>query len=118
MPVANIDNLLDTRQPVYGDFTETYRISDNIKKSMMDSPNWNKLRPEQREALNMLAVKIARILGGDPDYLDNWVDVGGYARLVEKTICDRTAPSEVIETTPVKKSLSSKLKGALGKGNA
>ena len=37
---------------------------------------------DQREALEMIAHKIARILNGDPNYADNWIDIAGYATLV------------------------------------
>ena len=40
------------------------------------------LSPDQREALEMIAHKIARILNGDPDYADSWHDIAGYAQLV------------------------------------
>jgi hypothetical protein len=30
----------------------------------------------------MVAHKIARIINGDPNYSDSWVDVAGYAKLV------------------------------------
>lgn len=40
------------------------------------------LDPDQREALEMIAHKIARILNGDPNYADSWHDVAGYATLV------------------------------------
>jgi hypothetical protein len=32
----------------------------------------------------MIAVKLARILCGDPDFQDHWLDVIGYAKLAEK----------------------------------
>jgi hypothetical protein len=34
------------------------------------------------EALEMICVKMARIMNGDPLYRDNWVDIAGYAKLV------------------------------------
>jgi hypothetical protein len=37
---------------------------------------------DQREALDMIAHKIGRILNGDPNYADSWVDIAGYAKLV------------------------------------
>jgi len=40
------------------------------------------LNNDQREALEMIAHKIARILNGDPNYADNWIDIAGYATLV------------------------------------
>jgi hypothetical protein len=30
----------------------------------------------------MIFHKIARILNGNPDYVDNWIDIAGYAKLV------------------------------------
>ena len=50
---------------------------------MQDSPNWEKLDDDQREALEMTAHKIGRILNGDPNYADSWHDIIGYTRLVE-----------------------------------
>ena len=38
--------------------------------------------PDQREALEMIQHKVARILNGDPTYTDNWIDIAGYATLV------------------------------------
>ena len=48
--------------------------------------NWAKLDPDQREALEMIAHKMARILNGDQDHLDSWHDIQGYARLVEQRL--------------------------------
>lgn len=39
--------------------------------------------PDQKEALSMIFSKIARILNGDPDHIDSWHDIAGYATLVE-----------------------------------
>jgi hypothetical protein len=36
----------------------------------------------QWEALEMIAHKIGRIVNGDPDYADSWIDIAGYAKLV------------------------------------
>jgi hypothetical protein len=43
---------------------------------------------DQREALDMIAHKIARIINGDPDYADSWVDIAGYATLVSERLKD------------------------------
>ena len=37
---------------------------------------------DQQESLDMICHKIARIVNGDPDYADSWVDIAGYAKLV------------------------------------
>lgn len=70
----------------YGTFAEHARISQNLKAAMVDSPNWAKLRPDQKEALEMNAHKTARILNGDPDYHDSWHDITGYTKLVADTL--------------------------------
>ena len=66
----------------YGEYAEHARITQNIKGAMIDSPNWKTLSPAQKEALEMIAHKIGRILNGDPNYLDSWHDIGGYNQLV------------------------------------
>ena len=40
------------------------------------------LSPDQAEALDMIAHKIARILNGDPNHHDHWHDIAGYATLI------------------------------------
>jgi hypothetical protein len=37
---------------------------------------------DQAEALDMIFHKIGRILNGDPNYADSWIDIAGYAKLV------------------------------------
>jgi hypothetical protein len=78
-----IDATLDERGSRYGAFTNHAAITQNIKRAMAHSANWDKLADDQREALEMVAHKIGRILNGDPDYVDSWTDICGYTRLVE-----------------------------------
>jgi hypothetical protein len=66
----------------YGDFSEHARIAQAIKAAMADSPNWATLAPDQKETLEMIAHKAARILNGDPNYHDSWHDIVGYTKLV------------------------------------
>jgi hypothetical protein len=53
---------------------------------MMDSPNWTALSDDKKEALETIAVKMGRILNGDPEYADSWHDIAGYAKLVEDSL--------------------------------
>jgi hypothetical protein len=77
---------LGARGARYGAFPDQARISQNIKRAMSDSPNWAKLSPDQREALEMVAMKVSRILNGDPNYHDSWHDIEGYVRLVAEEL--------------------------------
>ncbi len=79
---AEIDTTLAERGARYGDFGEHARITQNVKRAMVDSPNWEALSDDKKEALEMVAHKIGRILNGDPDYHDSWHDIIGYTKLV------------------------------------
>ncbi len=79
---TNIDETLQERGSRYGDFANHARITQNIKAAMVDSPNWHVLADDQKEALEMVAHKVGRILNGDPNYHDSWHDIIGYTKLV------------------------------------
>ena len=80
--LIGVDATLAERGTRYGTFTGHAKITQNIKRAMQDSPNWEKLDDDQREALEMTAHKIGRILNGDPTYDDSWKDIAGYATLI------------------------------------
>jgi hypothetical protein len=80
--ITNINEMLAGREARYGTFEGHANISQTIKDDMRNHPGWERLVSDQREALEMIAHKIARILNGDPNYADNWVDLGGYPTLV------------------------------------
>lgn len=81
--MTDISATLQDRGNRYGAFTGHADISQRLKEVMQDPiENWGKLARDQREALEMIVHKIARILNGDPNYHDSWHDIEGYARLV------------------------------------
>ena len=77
-----VDAVLAERGKRYGSFTGHAAITQALKDVMRKAPNWDKLAPDQKEALEMNAHKVGRILNGDPDYDDSWVDIAGYSKLV------------------------------------
>lgn len=81
-----VDATLEERGSRYGDFEGHAKITQGIKRAMAESPNWISLSDDKKEALEMVAHKIGRILNGDPDYHDSWHDIIGYTRLVESTL--------------------------------
>lgn len=82
----NIDDTLAERGERYGKFEDHARLSQSIKRAMYGGRQWQRLADDQREALEMVAHKVARILNGDPNYHDSWHDIIGYIRLVEERI--------------------------------
>ena len=76
----DVNEVLNERGKRYGLFKDHAQISQQLKKAMRS--NEYKLTYDQQEALEMIFHKIARILNGDPNYADSWVDIAGYAKLV------------------------------------
>lgn len=83
-----IEKTLAERGTRYGDFADHAKIAQAIQDDMRIGPGWSRLDDVKRQALTVIADKIARILSGDPNYADNWHDIQGYAKLVE----DRLPP--------------------------
>lgn len=84
IPPEDIDAVLNARGSIYGVFLDNAALSQSLKHCMAQTTVWrtDKLAADQREALELMSLKISRILTGDPDYLDNWIDIEGYAKLV------------------------------------
>lgn len=80
----NVTATLTERGKRYGTFTGHAEISQQLKAVMRsyEAKRGCDLSPDQREALEMIAHKIARVLNGDPDYADSWHDIAGYAQLI------------------------------------
>lgn len=76
----DVDAVLAERGARYGKFKDHARITQRFKEILAESSF--KLNDSQNEALEMIFHKIARILNGDPNYADSWVDIAGYAKLV------------------------------------
>jgi hypothetical protein len=81
-PQGQLANILAERGKRYGKFADHAKITQDLKDVMHACPKWAALTPSQKEALEMVAHKIGRILNGDPNYDDSWVDVAGYSKLV------------------------------------
>lgn len=69
------------RQATHGSFADNANVAQAIKNTIRYAPNWSHLHPSQREALDLIASKIGRIMSGDPYHGDHWLDISGYAQL-------------------------------------
>lgn len=78
----SIEDTLAERFVEYGRFADVADIAQDIKDVYYHSNSYGKLDSIQREALDMIASKIARILNGNPHNYDSWHDIAGYAELV------------------------------------
>jgi len=79
-----VDTVLDTRAQDYGKFKDGAALMQGIKRLLADhAATHDKLfADDQWEAIEMIVHKMGRIVNGNPDKVDHWVDIAGYATLV------------------------------------
>lgn len=91
--MSDIAATLAERGKRYGSFTDHAEITQFLKRALQNHQGWSRLSGDQKEALDMIAHKIGRILSGDPNYADSWHDIAGYAKLVDDRL--QTQPADV-----------------------
>lgn len=77
-------DMLTERGATHGNFTDHAEATQAIKLAILNTTcrPWLDFTAAQREAMDMIAHKLGRILAGDPDFRDHWADIAGYATLV------------------------------------
>lgn len=90
------DPLLVERQKTHGSFHHNAMISQKLKKTMRD-PFGETVHPYvltdvHKEALDMIALKLSRILSGQASFKDHWDDIAGYAKLAAEQ-CPQPEPA-------------------------
>jgi len=86
----DINQTLSERGARYGRFVDHAVIAQNLKEVMWRTPGWERMDAHEKQAIEVIADKLARILNGDPHYHDNWHDIQGYAKLVADTLVQPT----------------------------
>jgi len=86
--MSDIEETLKERGARYGRFADHAYLAQKLKDTLRFGPGpdggaWERLAPDQKQALDTIMDKVARILNGDPNYPDNWHDIAGYAKLVD-----------------------------------
>lgn len=88
---ANPQETIRRRSQVHGPFIINAGVSQNLKSVIRLRDGYARLSIIQKESLDLICHKIGRILAGDPDWIDHWADIAGYATLV---VNDLTAKEE------------------------
>lgn len=102
-----IEELLKQRQKEHGSFFNNAGVSQQIKEVIKaETYNYEKLRVDQKEALDAISSKISRIMVGDPHKEDHWRDIAGYATLV----ADRLKADDYEKKEANQKMLTEKVK--------
>lgn len=79
--------ILEEREKTHGDFQKGALIWRNLVKAGPMPENPAVAGPQsiaQCLAINMIYVKLARILSGQSMHKDHWTDIAGYAKLGEE----------------------------------
>ena len=82
----SINQTLEQRGSRYGKFKDVASTTYALQEILRDAKNHEHMTDDQVIALDMICNKMARIVNGDPNYIDNWHDIAGYATLVEQEL--------------------------------
>jgi Domain of unknown function (DUF6378) len=97
-----MDKLIEERGKTHGSFEKTASLSQMMKAHFTDKATG--LADVQREAAEMIIVKLARIACGNADEVDHWKDIAGYANLVindldkKKNLTTQSCRDETFDT--------------------
>lgn len=84
--MVDINEVLKERNKVHGNYSENSHLAQTFKDFARNADGWINLRYTQRESVEMILCKIARMLAGDCNHIDHWQDISGYATLISKEL--------------------------------
>ena len=81
---TDVAGTLKARGDKYGTFIGNATIAQALKRVVYEHAKAHdkEFTDDQMEALDMICTKLGRIVNGDPNYADSWLDIAGYAKLV------------------------------------
>ena len=74
--------VLNERAKTHGSYRENAALVQRLKSEVRQTDGWYKLDAYEQEAIDMIFHKMARIITGNPKFIDSWRDIAGYAQLV------------------------------------
>lgn len=86
--MSDQEKMLAERKSQHGDFTVHAEITQQLKAVAQKThgSGYYLMSATQREAVDMILHKIARILAGNPNHYDHWDDIAGYAKITRDRI--------------------------------
>jgi hypothetical protein len=91
-------SVLQERSATHGDFAHGAVVSQRLKFALAEGTNWEAVDVVQREALEAVAGKLARIVTGDASFLDHYRDIIGYTQLAMDYTAKQPLASDVKTT--------------------
>jgi hypothetical protein len=84
--MTDAEALLKERGGKHGDFTLGAQFTQDVMDVFHRQANWRLLEAFHKEGIHMIVHKMQRIMTGQHDYDDHWLDVEGYARCVRERL--------------------------------
>jgi hypothetical protein len=81
-PKYTIGDVIKERETTHGDFEMKAIFIQEIMEDISGLYVWEDMSADQKEAIHMIIAKLSRILYGNPNHADHWIDIAGYAKLV------------------------------------
>lgn len=81
-PMTDIQETLLERESTHGSYPVQSEFSQDLKDHLRHHRSWPDLAPDQRESLELVCMKMSRIMHGNANELDHWRDIAGYITLV------------------------------------
>lgn len=94
MPMQ-IEKILADSALTKGDYRARAVLSQQLKNNLRWHPNWDNLKDDQKESLEMIMDRASMILNGNPDNQKNWYSISVYAKLAgdSTTVINDISPS-------------------------
>lgn len=101
-----IENILEQRRKQNGDYVNHAIAKERITLELAKLPEWGNATPVHRQGAIMVIDKLCRAFNGDFNFLDHWLDIQGYAKLVEnycsevnnlKNVPDKSLPTPELQ---------------------
>lgn len=96
MKSTSVEEILAERKKTHGSFEKHAYITQTLK--VFIQAHADRLSDTQLESLEMIAHKIGRILAGDPNHIDHWDDIAGYATLISNNLRSVKVMEDYTET--------------------
>lgn len=84
----DINDILAERQHTHGNFDTNAAFVQMLKQICHTEKTWSCLSSSQKEAIENICQKLGRIITGNPNHIDSWDDIAGYATLGARSCKD------------------------------
>jgi len=78
----SIGDIIKERETTHGDYEMKAIFIQEIMEDISGLYVWKSMAADQKESIHMIISKLSRIIYGNPNHADHWIDIAGYAKLV------------------------------------